>query len=334
MPIDRVSLRCVFVLFLGVLASGHAAAQATRTWVSGVGDDVNPCSRTAPCKTFAGAISKTAPGGTIDVLDPGGFGGVTITKSITLENVGAIGGILASASTGIIVNDSASPTPGTAVVVLRGLSIDGNPPSANSLAGVRFLSGGELIVERSDIGGFANATNGSGINFNPSTSAKLVVRDTTIHNNGSTLAAAPGDAQTSGGGIMIRPQSGRVDVVLDNVRVVNGPNFGIIADGSGGTIQASIRNSVVSGFTGNGIWAFGGTNAVNVTLDNVTVSGNKQIGLLAQGANAQIRTSDSTITGNATGMQGSGGGAIVSFGDNRNYGNVVNGAPNSSVPKQ
>ena len=81
-------------------------------------------------------------------------------------------------------------------------------------------------------------------------------------------------------------------------------------------------------------FGFGGTNAVNVTLDNVSVSGNKQIGLLAQGANAQIRTSDSTITGNATGMQGSGGGAIVSFGDNRNYGNVVNGAPNSSVPKQ
>src|SRR5215469_15992170 len=84
------------VLLLGVLMAGPVLAQATRTWVSGVGDDANPCSRTAPCKTFAGAISKTATGGVIDVLDPGGFGGVTITKSITLENVGEIGGILAS----------------------------------------------------------------------------------------------------------------------------------------------------------------------------------------------------------------------------------------------
>ena len=73
---------------------------------------------------------------------------------------------------------------------------------------------------------------------------------------------------------------------------------------------------------------------MNVTLDDVTVSGNSQVGLLAQGANAQIRTSSSMITGNAAGMQSSGGGAVISFGDNRNYGNVVNGAPSSSVPRQ
>lgn len=220
-------------------------------------------------------------------------------------------------------------------MTLRGLQLDGAGLTGNSgLSGVRFNAGGELIVERCDIGNFTNASIGSGIIFNPSTSAKLVVRDTTIHNTGGTLAAAPGDAHTSTGGIVIRPQSGRVDVVLDNVRVVDGPNFGIIADGSDGTIQATISHSVVSGFEGNGVWALGGSNAVNVTLDDVTVSGNKQVGLLAQAANAQIRTGNSTITGNATGMQGSGGGAVVSFGDNRNYGNVVNGAPNSSVPKQ
>jgi len=332
MRIDRVSFRCVIVLFLGVLASGQAAAQATRTWISGVGDDANPCSRTAPCKTFAGAISKTATGGIIDVLDPGGYGAVTITKSITLEGVGDVASILVSGTNGITINTATNPN---AVVTLRGLQLEGLGLASNpGLSGVNFFAGGELIVERCDIGNFTDATNGSGINFHPAASAKLVIRDTTIHNNGGTLAAAPGDAATSTGGIVIRPQSGRADVVMDNVRVVDGPNFGIIADGSNGTIQASIRNSIVSGFTGNGIWALGGSNAVNVTLDDVTVSGNKQVGLLAQGANAQIRTGNSTITGNATGMQGSGGGAVVSFGDNRNYGNVVNGAPNSSVPKQ
>src|SRR6201986_952393 len=81
----------------GALYSAPAYAQATRTWVSGVGDDVNPCSRTAPCKTFAGAISKTAAGGEIDSLDPGGFGTVTITKSITIDGgAGQVGSLLGS----------------------------------------------------------------------------------------------------------------------------------------------------------------------------------------------------------------------------------------------
>src|SRR5579872_7335443 len=85
-----------------------ASAQATRTWVSGVGDDANPCSRTAPCKTFAGAISKTAPGGEINVLDPGGFGAVTITKSITISSEGFEAGVLVSGTNGIVISAGAS----------------------------------------------------------------------------------------------------------------------------------------------------------------------------------------------------------------------------------
>src|SRR5204863_5522201 len=105
----------LFVVFTLTLASsGHA--QATRTWVSGVGDDANPCSRTAPCKTFAGAISKTTVGGEIDALDSGGFGAVTITKSVTIDGGGTFASILAASTNGINVNDSAGPTPGTAVV--------------------------------------------------------------------------------------------------------------------------------------------------------------------------------------------------------------------------
>src|SRR5919197_6626359 len=87
------------------LWSGTAQAQASRTWVSGVGDDANPCSRTAPCKTFAGAISKTAAGGEIDALDPAGYGVVTLTKSITIDGGGGVvAGILASGTQGVIVN--------------------------------------------------------------------------------------------------------------------------------------------------------------------------------------------------------------------------------------
>src|SRR5450432_1294959 len=104
-----IALLAVAVGFLvPFLASAPANAQATRTWVSGVGDDVNPCSRTAPCKTFAGAISKTSAGGEINVLDPGGFGAVTITKSITIRADHVAAGVLVSAGNGINVN--AQPT--------------------------------------------------------------------------------------------------------------------------------------------------------------------------------------------------------------------------------
>jgi len=109
-----------------VLYAAPAAAQATRTWVSGVGDDVNPCSRTAPCKTFAGAISKTAAGGEIDCLDPAGFGTLTVTKSITIDCTGTFGSTLNSGGiNGFVINDSATASPGTVKVVLRGLSING-----------------------------------------------------------------------------------------------------------------------------------------------------------------------------------------------------------------
>src|SRR5689334_2955216 len=97
----RTTLALVACMFLGTTI---ASAQATRTWVSGVGDDVNPCSRTAPCKTFAGAISKTATGGEISVLDPGGFGVLTITKSLTIVGTGQLGSITAANVNGIVIN--------------------------------------------------------------------------------------------------------------------------------------------------------------------------------------------------------------------------------------
>src|SRR4051794_27676469 len=111
-----LSLMMLGTVFALVLPTVSASAQATRTWVSGVGDDANPCSRTAPCKTFAGAISKTAAGGEISVLDPGGFGAVTITKSITINGTGTLAGILASLTNGVIVNGAGIH------VVLRNLS--------------------------------------------------------------------------------------------------------------------------------------------------------------------------------------------------------------------
>ena len=101
-PTIKAVLVTSFILALATVAQ----AQATRTWVSGVGDDLNPCSRTAPCKTFAGAISKTAKDGEISVLDPGGYGAVTITKSIYINGThgAGYGSIIASLVNGIVIN--------------------------------------------------------------------------------------------------------------------------------------------------------------------------------------------------------------------------------------
>jgi hypothetical protein len=153
-------MRPVCLLAVGFLFAASLEAQATRTWVSGVGDDVNPCSRTAPCKTFAGAISKTAANGEINVLDPGAYGAVTITKSIIIRNEGGFtAGVLATlGSSGIIVND----TTGNAVVELHGLDIHG---AASGASGIRFLAGKSLVVEDCAIRNFST---GKGIDFVPS----------------------------------------------------------------------------------------------------------------------------------------------------------------------
>src|SRR5438132_5517852 len=116
----RFTINALAIAIFTFAFASLAQAQATRTWVSGVGDDANPCSRTAPCKTFTGAISKTAAHGEINVLDPGGFGAVTITKATTIDSGSFNGGVLVSGTNGIIVNAAATDD-----VTLRGLDIDG-----------------------------------------------------------------------------------------------------------------------------------------------------------------------------------------------------------------
>src|SRR3954466_10747295 len=146
MKMTRFTLKAFAFLALTLAFASFAQAQATRTWVSGVGDDVNPCSRTAPCKTFAGAISKTAANGEIDCLDPGGFGTVTITKNITIDGTtgAGFGSILAAGTNGVNVNGSATATPNTIFVTLRNLSING---VSTGFDGIRFISGKALHVE-------------------------------------------------------------------------------------------------------------------------------------------------------------------------------------------
>ena len=163
------------LLAITVLGTTVVYGQASRTWVSGVGDDANPCSRTAPCKTFAGAISKTAAGGEIDALDPGGYGAVTITKAITIDGGGGqVASVLVSGTNGIVVQAGPSD-----VVILRNLRINGIGTGIN---GIRFLSGKDLNVESCYIFGFT--TNGVDIALNQITPASAHILNTVIKNNG------------------------------------------------------------------------------------------------------------------------------------------------------
>jgi len=168
-----------------VFATGLASGQASRTWVSGVGDDANPCSRTAPCKTFAGAISKTAAGGEIDALDPAGFGAVTITKAITIDGGGGqVASVLVSGTNGIVVQAGASD-----VVILRNLRINGIGTGIN---GVRFLSGKSLFIENCNIFGFT--TNGIDI---ASSGGQVFVTNTSSDSNGQAGLSVQSSATTS-----------------------------------------------------------------------------------------------------------------------------------------
>src|SRR5712692_1752508 len=168
----RFTIKVLTIAIFMFAFASMAQAQATRTWVSGVGDDANPCSRTAPCKTFAGAISKTAACGEISVLDPGGFGAVTITKSITIDGDGTLAGILAASVNGIIVNAGA-----TDKVIIRGISING---ACSGINGIRFLAGKHLHVENCTIYGFTN--NGIDVSLGTANFNELSVTNTSFTN--------------------------------------------------------------------------------------------------------------------------------------------------------
>ena len=163
-----------FASLLIVLASVAAHAQANRTWVSGVGDDQNPCSRTSPCRTYAGAISRTIAGGEINALDSGGFGAVIISKSITIDGTGTLASSLAAAGSGITINMTQVKDPSKSSVRLRGLSVNGLGTGVN---GINIVEAGAVSIEDCVIDGF----NSNGIYVGSGT---VFVRNTTIRNNG------------------------------------------------------------------------------------------------------------------------------------------------------
>jgi hypothetical protein len=278
-----------------VAAAGALSAQATRTWVSGVGDDVNPCSRTAPCKTFAGAMSKTAAFGEINVLDPGGFGTVTITKSITIDGSGgSIAGVLAGGVNGIVVNAGSNDT-----VILRNLDIDGSEVSG-TLRGIEFLAGKQLIIDNCNVYGFGQRN----IDIEPTTAnANVLISNTLVHDGLNN-------------GIVVTP-TGPASVVLDHVQSVNNANIGLVV--VNGNVQ--VRDSVFSNNTAAGI-DLHGTGVAEVVSSTVTGNGN---GIQSSGNTPTARLSSVSLFDNSLSAVNFQFGQIFTYSNNQMAGN---GGPN------
>jgi hypothetical protein len=246
----KTTLSVLGVALALALSTLSAQAQATRTWVSGVGNDVNPCSRTAPCKTFAGAISKTATLGEINCLDSAGFGAVTIGKSITIRCVGVVGGVLASLTTGVTINSA------TAEVILDGLQING---AGNGFTGVRVVAASKVWITNTKIHGFSN----NGVNVE-ATNAHVFIDDSFIINNGNT-AGTFGGVNIAGSGNIVN---------LRNTQVLTNGNgaTGFALNASVATAVASIQNTVLNDST-SGISKAVGAQVVCIGPSNVISSG-------------------------------------------------------------
>ncbi|SRR6266545_521598 len=300
----RFTIKVLAIAIFMFAFASMAQAQASRTWVSGVGDDANPCSRTAPCKTFAGAISKTAACGEIDALDPGGFGAVTITKSITIDGTGTFASILASLTTGVIINAAT-----TDVITLRGISIDG---FCNGVHGINILQAKTVNVEdcvifRFSTGNGITSTDPGGVNLNVRNS---VIRDNTLDGINTTTTT-----------------SGFTSVVLENVRLSGNAN-GLHA--RAGT-RVSARNSVFSSNTTNGIFV-DSTNAsffASVSVWASQISNNGGNGVRAGGAGgggSGAEVAQNQINRNVgSGVLVSAGGAVNTFSNNDIFGNGTDG---------
>jgi len=290
----RIILTLVAVLFVTSLLATEAHAQATRTWVSGVGDDANPCSRTAPCKTFAGAISKTAAGGEISALDPGGFGAVTITKAITINGDGTLAGILNAGSNGIVINALT-----TDKVIIRNVSING---ATSGINGIRYLAGGQVVVDNVTISGCTT----TGIDMSlTATSGNLHVRDTRI-----TKCTT---------GINVTTTSGAAVAVLDNVRIDQMTN-GVTVGANG---RAAIRNSSFANHSSNAVLLSAATSIANVFGNMFAHNGT---GVRANVSGASARISGNGFFNNSTGILAVGGAAMNSDGTNVFGGNSTDGA--------
>jgi hypothetical protein len=307
------------VVLCAMLASWHCTTPAqaqSRVFVAALGSDANPCTFSAPCRSFQKAHDTVTAGGEIDVLDPAGYGALTITKPISIQGHG-YAGLAVPSGDGITINAGSADK-----ISLRGLLLDGIGTGAS---GIAFSNGASLDIQDCVIRNFAV----DGINFQPGASSALLI-------SGAHIAA-----NLITGINVVPPPSGTLTGAIE--RVVskgNGSNgagsgFRLFATSGTATTVFTIAESVMSNNANNGIGVFGGGGPSTVTVWHSAISNNNANGLLASGNTAVIRVTRSMITGNDTGLSTQNSGSIVSFGDNSLAGNTTSdGAPTSTIAPQ
>ena len=303
------TVKALFVVTFILALASAAQAQASRTWVSGVGDDVNPCSRTAPCKTFAGAISKTAKDGEISVLDPGGYGAVTITKSIYINGThgAGYGSIINSLVNGIIINIT-DVNDIRKAVRLRALDING---VSNGINGVSILAANNVWIEDSVIdGNTGDGTNsGMGIRVQTAASCNLFVSDTMVHKNVTGIRVS-----TSGGFAVANIKNSNIEGNTTGVNAASNNSFVTVRDSRIAFNTSVGANASVSGS--------------NLTLTHCVISNN--ITGINAAAGSQVKALSNDVIFNTTGFGGTTA-QIQTDGQNRNAGNTTPGAPGGGL---
>jgi hypothetical protein len=303
------SLTAGMIALLIASSAALAVGTASRTFVSGTGSDTGTCPLTTPCRTFAYALTQTAPSGEIIVLSSAGYGAVTITQAVSIINISNFAGVTVATGNGITINAGVNDS-----VTLRGLTVDGGGSTASN--GIVFNAGGNLIIDQCNVLNFVGdptAGAGNGILLQPTSGFHNIVITNTLatHNQGEGISYSPSSGTSTS------------EMVIDHVRTYNNGN-GIVLDntGSGGGLSASISNSISSGNATNGMSLF----HMLASLDSSYAVNNISAGVGVFTA-AALNLGRSVLADNGIGVLVAGG-TVNSYKDNRIAGN---GTPVSGV---
>jgi len=313
------SVRLALILAAITLLAGSAAAHAvavlaTRTWVSGAGSDSNPCSRTAPCLTWGTAISKTAPAGEVDALDPGDFGLIQVTQSITIDGGGGqVASVLVESAAGVLINSGAN-----SVVTLRNLRFQGALGSGDSTStGISVISVGKLHIENCIVAGMGSDGLAVDPSVQPAAGSLVFISNSTFQDNG-------GEGIFIGGSL-----PATVHVTISNSLISGNGDYGLYVDGSS---RVTVRNTESSGNAQAGFIADAYTGNTILSMFDSVATNNLNGGVIAGGGAgvSTIRIANMGVFNNGFGYSTGTNGSIVSFGNNNNSGS---GTPNGSIPQ-
>jgi hypothetical protein len=313
MPFAAASV-CAAICTLGIVPAQAQQAPPPppapiRTYLALTGSDSNPCTFALPCKSVQHAHDVVAASGEIRMLDPGSYGLVTITKSVSILGDGHGGVAASNFADAITINAGVNDR-----VNLRGLVIEGFNSGG---VGIRFNTGANLNIQDSIIRNFITG----GINFATVSKSDLNVKNTLISGFSNT-------------GIAIRVEgtgAGAVTATISHATLDHGGSGMGIGTGQSSAVRVTVADSTISNFVQFGILAeaTSGT-GIDLMVRNTTASNNVN-GIEASGPLATIWVTKSTVSGNTTGLVVGNSANLISFGDNDVSGNTTDGAPSSTT---